>query len=114
MAKKESDATASDGGLAIGSMEAQAGRDVNVAGQDITTGGVSFQADWRDSAMSALGDAHASPVVRSHVEHRLDAIQEELAKDEPDTGLVQRLVGEVEQVIPIVATVLRTALPFLK
>lgn len=110
MAKKKSSP-----GLSIGGdFSADAGGDVNVAGGDITTGGLTFQADWRDSAMSALGAAGANPAQRSHVERRLDEIEAELAKDKPEQGTINRLVGEVERVLPTVSNVLRLVLPFVK
>jgi len=104
------------GGVSIGGdADIKAGRDANIAGGDIKTGqSLEFKADWKDSALSVLGDAEASPVVQKHVNERLDSIETELAKDNPDTGFIQRMVGEIEQVIPIVATTLRAALAFVK
>lgn len=103
------------GGVSIGGdVNADAGRDVVISSGDVSTSGFTFQADWRDSAMSALGDAEVSPVIRSHVGRGLDAIEEELDKEEPDKSVIQTLVGTIEQAVPLVATALRAALPFLK
>lgn len=104
------------GGVSIGGdASIEAGRDANVAGGDIKTGqSLSFNADWKDSALSVLGDAEASPVVEKHVNDRMATIEQELKKEDPDVSLIQRMVGEVEQVIPIVATALRAALHFVK
>ena len=107
--------TASESGLAIGGdVKIKAGRDANIAGGEIWTGGLSYDSAWRDVAMSALGDAQASPVVRSAVDRNLDQIGAELAKPDPEIGLLQQFVGGIETVAPLVATALRVALPFLK
>lgn len=109
MAKKKS------AGLSIGGdFKADAGGDVNVAGGDITTGGLTFQADWRDSAMSALGEANANPAQRSAIERRLDAIEEELGKDKPEAGTISTFVGDIERIMPAISNVLRLVLPFVK
>lgn len=102
-----------------GNLEVEAGRDAAVAGGDVaitgdSIGRDSYEADWKDSAMSVLGDAEANPMVRSHVERGLDGIEAELEKDEPDTGTIQRLVGDIERIAPIVSTALRAALHFVK
>jgi len=110
MAKKK------EGGISIGGDVAiEAGRDANLAAGNIDTGqSLSFEADWRDSAMSALGDAAVGPAIRSNVERRLDDIEGELKKDEPNLGFIQSAIGEIERLVPLVSSVLRVALPFVK
>lgn len=103
------------GGLAIGGdLKADAGRDVNVSAGDITTGGLTFEAEWRDMAMSALGDVQASPVVRENVGREMDTMEAELEKKPPDLSVIQRALGGIEMMAPAVATVIRIAMPFLK
>jgi hypothetical protein len=103
------------GGLAIGGdLKADAGRDVNISAGDITTGSLTLEADWRDSAMSALGDIRASPVVRENVGREMDTMEAELDKKPPDVSVIQRALGAIEMLAPTVATVIRIAMPFLK
>ena len=118
MAKKKSAPVENgdSGGLSIGGdATIEAGRDANLAAGDIRTGqSLEFEADWRDSAMSALGDANLGPSPARRVEERIDVIEGELESSEPDMSLIQRAVGEIERIVPIVASVIRFALPFVK
>lgn len=114
MAKRKS---SGEPGISIGGdVSISAGRDANVAGGDIatSTGGLEFKADWRDVAMSAMGEAQVAPNKREAIGRRLDRIEDQLESPEPDVPVIKTLVGQIEQLAPLVATAIRTALVFLK